>query len=96
LVVPASRSSTTTSGCLLHLQLLRAVPAPDGVRRCDFYLPKQSSQAQLLEATDGLQRMLVEPLNDDERTAVEGDEQAVGRLIDLLADVATPVRADIE
>jgi hypothetical protein len=59
--------------------------------RCDFYLPKQSSQAQLLEAKDGLQRMLVEiPLNDDERAAVEGDEQAVGRLIDRLADVATP------
>ena len=37
--------------------------------------------------------MLVEiPLND-ERAAVEGDEQAVGRLIDLLADVATPAGA---
>src|SRR5206468_4243638 len=38
--------------------------------RCDFYLPKPSSQAQLLEAKDGLQRMLVEiPLTDDERAA---------------------------
>ena len=59
--------------------------------RCDFYLPKPSSEAQLLEAKDGLQRMLVEiPLTDDERAAVEGDQDAVGRLIDLLADVATP------
>ena len=43
--------------------------------RCDFYLPKPSSEAQLLEAKDGLQRMLVEiPLTDDERAAVEGDQ----------------------
>src|ERR1035441_659951 len=35
--------------------------------------------------------MLIEiPLTDDERAAVEGDKTAVGRLIDLLADVATP------
>ena len=43
--------------------------------RCDFYLPKPSSEAQLLEAKDGLQRMLVQiPLTDDERAAVEGDQ----------------------
>ena len=59
--------------------------------RCDFYVPKPSSEAQLLEAKDGLQRMLVEiPLTDDERAAVESDQHAVVRLIDLLADVATP------
>ena len=59
--------------------------------RCDFYLPKPSSEAQLLEAKDGLQRMLIEiPLTDDERAAVEGDERAVGHLIDLLADAPTP------
>ena len=59
--------------------------------RCDFYIPKPSSEAQLLEAKNGLQRMLVEiPLTDEERAAVEGDEQAVGRLIDLLADTRTP------
>ena len=49
--------------------------------RCDFYLPKPSSEAQLLEAKDGLQRMLVQiPLTDDERAAVEGDQTAVDRL----------------
>jgi integrase len=59
--------------------------------RCDFYIPKPSSEAQLLQAKDGLQRMLVEiPLTDEERAAVEGDQTAVGRLIDLLADTPTP------
>jgi integrase len=59
--------------------------------RCDFYLPKPSSEAQLLEAKDGLQRMLVEiPLTDEERAAAEGDQAAVDRLIARLADVATP------
>ena len=59
--------------------------------RCDFYLPKPSSESQLLEAKDGIQRMLVEiPLTDNERAAVEGDQVAVGRLIDLLADSPTP------
>lgn len=59
--------------------------------RCDFYLPKQSSRAQLVEAKAGAQRMLVEiPLTDDERAAVEGDHNAVERLIDLLADTPTP------
>ncbi len=51
--------------------------------RCDFYLPKPSSEAQLLEAKDGLQRMLVQiPLTDEERAAVEGDQDAVDRLLD--------------
>jgi hypothetical protein len=46
------------------------------------YLPKPSSTAQLLEAKDGLQRMLVQiPLTDDERAAVEGDQTAVDRLL---------------
>jgi len=62
--------------------------------RCDFYLPKASSQSQLLEAKDGLQHMLVEiPLTEPERAAVEGDQNAVQRLIDGLADVATPAGA---
>ena len=33
--------------------------------RCDFYTPKDSSKAQLLEASDNLQRMLASiPLTD--------------------------------
>ena len=42
--------------------------------RCDFYIPKPSTAAQLLEANTNLTRMLVEiPLTDDERAAVEDD-----------------------
>ena len=59
--------------------------------RCDFYLPKASSEAQLLEAKDGLQRMLVEiPLTDEERDAVENDHDAVDRLLGRLIDTPTP------
>ena len=59
--------------------------------RCDFYTPKTSSSAQLLEAKTGLQRMLVGlPLTDDERAAVDNDQAAVDRLLQRLADVATP------
>ena len=48
------------------------MPAPDGGARCDFYIPKPSSESQLLEAKDGLQRMLVQiPLTDEERAAAE-------------------------
>ena len=59
--------------------------------RCDFYTPKTSTSAQLLEAKTGLQRMLVGvPLTDDERAAVDDDQAAVDRLLHRLADVATP------
>jgi integrase len=59
--------------------------------RCDFYIPKPSSEAQLLEAKDGLQRMLVEiPLTDEERAAVEGDQSAVDHLLTALIDIPTP------
>ena len=59
--------------------------------RCDFYIPKASSKGQLLEASANLQRMLVEiPLTEVERAAVEDGGEAVTRLLDRLADVATP------
>jgi len=59
--------------------------------RCDFYLPKDSSRAQLLEAKGNLQRMLAQiPLTDDERAAVEDGTTAVERLIERLAHVPTP------
>ena len=50
--------------------------------RCDLYIPKPSSEAQLLEAKDALQRMLVQiPLTDEERAAAEHDHDAVDRLL---------------
>jgi integrase len=59
--------------------------------RCDFYLPKPSSEAQLLEAKDSLQRMLVQvPLTDTEQAAVEGDQTAVDRLLAGLAGTPAP------
>ncbi len=62
--------------------------------RCDFYLPKDSTKAQLLEAKANLQRMLVEiPLLDEERAAVEEGQGAVDQLLARLADVPTPAGA---
>jgi integrase len=59
--------------------------------KCDFYTPKSSSKAQLLEAKDNLQRMLASiPLTDDERAAVDDGQAALDRLLDRLADIPTP------
>lgn len=59
--------------------------------RCDFYTPKDSSKAQLLEASGNLQRMLATiPLTDDERAAVDDGHTAVAALLDRLTDVPTP------
>jgi hypothetical protein len=59
--------------------------------RCDFYLPKDSTKAQLVEAKDNLRRMLASiPLTDDERAAVEDGTAAVERLLERLSDVPTP------
>jgi len=59
--------------------------------RCDFYLPKQSTKAQLLEAKDNLQRMLAAvPLTDDERAAVDDGQTALDNLLSRLADTPTP------
>jgi hypothetical protein len=59
--------------------------------RCDFYVPKASTQSQLVEAKANLQRMRLEiPLTEDERAAVDDGQNAVDRLLDRLADVPTP------
>src|SRR5439155_23891658 len=59
--------------------------------RCDFYVPKGSSRAQLLEAKANLQRMLASiPLTDEERTAVDDGQFALDRLLERLSDVPTP------
>jgi hypothetical protein len=59
--------------------------------RCDFYTPKTSSIGQLIEAKNNLQRMLIGiPLTDDERAALDDDQAAVDRLLQRLADIATP------
>jgi integrase len=59
--------------------------------RCDFYTPKDSTKAQLLEAKDNLQRMLASiPLTDDGRAAVDDGQTAVEALLARLTDVPTP------
>jgi integrase len=59
--------------------------------RCDFYTPKGSTKAQLLEAKDNLQRMLASiPLTDDERAAVDDGHAALDTLLGRLTDVPTP------
>ena len=62
--------------------------------KCDFYIPKNSSKAQLLEAKANLQRMLVAiPLTDDERAAVDDGQEALDKLLERLADTPTPAGA---
>ena len=62
--------------------------------KCDFYLPKNSTKAQILEAKDNLQRMLATvPLTDDEQAAVNDGQAALDTLLDRLADVPTPTGA---
>jgi hypothetical protein len=59
--------------------------------RRDFYVPKQSSRAELIAAKAGMIRMLEEiPLTDDEKAAVDGDVHAVERLLNRLATTPTP------
>ncbi len=59
--------------------------------KCDFYTPKDSSRALLLEAKDNLQRMLAAvPLTDDERAAVDDGQAALDKLLSQLADTPTP------
>ncbi|MUG93082.1 tyrosine-type recombinase/integrase [Scytonema sp. UIC 10036] len=59
--------------------------------KCNFYVPKNSSKAQILESKTNLQRMLQEiPLTDEERAAVEEGIEAMSVLSAKLADVPTP------
>ena len=62
--------------------------------KCDFYTPKSSGKAQLLEAKDNLQRMLTPiPLTDEERAAVDDGQAAPHSLPGRLADIPTPAGA---
>lgn len=59
--------------------------------KCSFYVPKESSAAQLLEAKSNLLRMRQDiPLSDDEIAAVEDGLRAIENLCVKLADVPTP------
>ena len=59
--------------------------------KCDFYTPKDSSKAQILEAKENLQKMrAMIPLTEDEQAAVDDGNAALDRLLDRLADIPTP------
>jgi hypothetical protein len=59
--------------------------------RCTFYVPKMSSQAQLLEAKANLQRMAqLIPLTEEERAAVDDGLEHFERLCARLAEVPAP------
>ena len=59
--------------------------------KCDFYAPKDSSKAQLLEARENLQKMrAMIPLTDDEQAAIDDGDTALSRLLAWLADTPTP------
>lgn len=59
--------------------------------KCSFYVPKNSSKAQMLESKVNLQHMLQTiPLTEDERAAVEDGLEAIQKLCDKLADLPTP------
>jgi integrase len=59
--------------------------------RCDFYVPKESDRGLWLQTQNSLLKLLQEiPLSDEERAAVDGDVQALSRLLERLSDVPTP------
>lgn len=59
--------------------------------KCDFYVPKDSSAAHLLEAKTNLLRLRQEiSLNDDERSAIEDGVEAYDKLLAELAGKPTP------
>lgn len=58
---------------------------------CDFYIPKDSSKAQIIEAKSNLERMLQSiPLTEEEEFAVTEGIEALAKLKAKLADIPTP------
>jgi len=59
--------------------------------KCTFYMPKGSSQAQLIEGKANLLRLREEiPLSEEEVAAVDDGVASVDKLLESLADVPTP------
>ena len=59
--------------------------------QCSFYVPKESSRAQMLESSANLQRMLKEiSLTEEEIAAVESGIEFMNQLCLRLADMPTP------
>src|SRR6185437_3733255 len=59
--------------------------------KCSFYMPKASSQVQLLQGKANLLQLRQEiPLNESELAAVDDGVAAMEKLLEQLADVPTP------
>ena len=59
--------------------------------KCDFYVPKETSRSQMLEAKENLLRLRQEiPLTDDELAAVQDGITAYDNLLNKLMDLPTP------
>ncbi|MDX3759652.1 hypothetical protein ACWDBO_17630 [Streptomyces mirabilis] len=59
--------------------------------RCDFYSPKDSTRAQLLEAKGNLQKVAASiPLTGDEQAALTDGQTVIDELLGGLADTPTP------
>ena len=59
--------------------------------KCDFYVPKRSSETQVLEGQSNLLRLRQEiPLSEAELAAVDEGVAAYQLLLSKLADVPTP------
>lgn len=59
--------------------------------RCDFYIPKDSSRAQLLEAKENIHHFVKAiPVTDEEEEAADGDQAAIKRLLARLDKEPTP------
>ena len=59
--------------------------------KCDFYIPKDSTVGQLLEASENNHRFLKTiPISEEEEAAAEGDRAAIERLVSRLEHQPTP------
>jgi len=86
---PPSRGSSTISASTYDF--FDQCPHRMACAKCSFYLPKESTKAQLLEAKANLLRLRQDiPLADAELTAVEDGLTAYEQLLAKLADVPTP------
>ncbi len=63
--------------------------------RCDFYVPKASSKAQLLEGKDNLLRLRQEiSLTETEIAALDNDVSGYEKLLSSLTDIPTPTNVN--
>jgi hypothetical protein len=84
--VALQNSFSQSTELFLILTLQRVAGRAEACARCDFYVPKESTKAQSIEAKANLLRLRQEiPLSEDELQAVEdgiaGHEKLVAKLV---------------